>query len=43
MSFCSKCGEKNSDDARFCKSCGAEIESQNSETETKMFMYLMLQ
>ena len=25
MVYCSKCGTKNDDDARFCKSCGATL------------------
>ncbi len=28
--FCSKCGEKNSEEAKFCKGCGSQLQSSQS-------------
>jgi len=30
--FCPKCGKENSDDVRFCSSCGANIAAQNTSS-----------
>ncbi len=32
--FCSKCGQKNSDDARFCNACGAELSQEKNGEHT---------
>lgn len=33
MAYCSKCGKKNDDDARFCNKCGADLASPHRYQE----------
>jgi len=33
MTYCSKCGTKNDDDAEFCKKCGASLSSKKIKRE----------
>ncbi len=33
--FCSKCGEKNEKDAKFCVKCGTKLEEEKKEEKTK--------
>lgn len=40
MSFCSKCGEKLNDGARFCHACGAGIESAVNQNEQRRQEYV---
>ena len=35
MTYCTKCGKKNDDDAEFCSKCGAELDTNNKETSIK--------
>jgi class 3 adenylate cyclase/tetratricopeptide (TPR) repeat protein len=35
MPFCSACGKRNADDARFCSACGTELERQESARELR--------
>ncbi len=32
--FCSKCGSLNSDDSKFCQSCGAKLGTENSNSSS---------
>ena len=31
MVYCTKCGNKNDDDAEFCNKCGAALDNENKE------------
>lgn len=33
MSYCSKCGMKNDDDATYCKKCGASLEGLKKDSD----------
>ncbi len=33
MTYCSKCGKKNDDDAEFCKKCGTPLKATEKEME----------
>ena len=42
MQVCPKCGEENSDQARFCQACGAELVQGGSAHEERRLDYLLM-
>jgi phage shock protein PspC (stress-responsive transcriptional regulator) len=39
MAYCSKCGKKNTDDAKYCKTCGSSIKKNDLKVGENKRLY----